>query len=107
MSDPATQAQRVRSDIAAVLSRLESRLRFLLVGALLTLVAIALILGIVVRGLQSRNADLDADIDELEAEAEVNESLVEQSTDAIVLLIGVLEENGINPPEIVIRPPDD
>lgn len=107
MSDPVAQAQRIRTDIASVLSRVESRLRLLLVGALLTLVAIAVILGIVVRGLQARNADLDADIDELEAEAEISDSLIEQATDAIVLLSGILTENGITPPEIIIRPPDD
>ena len=34
----------------------------------------------------------------------VQEDLVRQQTDAIVLLIGILRENDIEPPPIVIRP---
>lgn len=47
--------------------------------------------------LQDRNT-------ELEDQHAVDEDLLRQSTDAIVLLIGTLQANGITPPEIVIRP---
>lgn len=41
---------------------------------------------------------------ELEDKVAVDEDLLEQATDAIVLLIETLQANGITPPEIVIRP---
>jgi cell division protein FtsB len=47
--------------------------------------------------LQAKNADLEAENAELE-------DVTNQATDAIVLLIKTLQDNGITPPEIVIRP---
>lgn len=49
--------------------------------------------------LEDRNA-------ELEETVLIQEDLIKQATDAIVLLINTLEENGIDPPEIIIRHED-
>lgn len=50
--------------------------------------------------LERRNA-------ELEKKVAVDEDLLNQSTDAIVLLIQTLRDHGITAPEIVIRPKDE
>lgn len=50
--------------------------------------------------LEDRNAELEDNL-------AVQEDLLRQSTDAIVLLLDMLQQNGITPPEIVIRPPED
>jgi len=43
----------------------------------------------------------------LERGIEERDDVINQATDAIVLLSQILIDNGITPPEIVIRPPED
>lgn len=54
--------------------------------------------------INQRNEVLAHENEKLELEIIEQEDLLRQAVDAVVLLQGVLRENGINPPEIVIRP---
>lgn len=57
--------------------------------------------------LQDRILELEEQLVQQDEDASDQESIINQQTDAIVLLINTLQDNGINPPEIIIRPPED
>jgi hypothetical protein len=61
----------------------------------------------VVAGQRSTIKDRDARISRLEERLSDAESIQVQQTDAIVLLLDLLEENGVPAPRIRIEPPGD
>lgn len=59
--------------------------------------------GEVIPALEDQIAVLEADVSTLEADNAELEDISRQQTDAIVLLLGILDENKIEAPEIIIR----
>lgn len=111
MSDPAAEAGEVRERIAGALDRTAVLVRLIIVGFAVTVVLLLAVLGGLLQVTRDTNRAVDEQIDvlqkrtdELEATNAANEDVIAQAVDAIVLLQGVLRENGIEPPEITIRP---
>jgi hypothetical protein len=74
------------------------------------LVTLGLVIGITLdtnRAVARQVTPLQNRVLELEETNAAQESIIGQQTDAILLLIGTLKDNGITPPEIVIRAPDE
>jgi len=111
VTDPVSRSDQLDREILAIPADRVFTKRAVAAGfAVVTVLLLAILAGVVaitydtnravdrqVAPLQERNA-------ELEDTAAVQEDLLAQSTDAIVLLLGVLQQNGIDAPEIVIRP---
>lgn len=110
MSDPVDRSDHLDRQLAVVKasSVLSTRtaLRLFLVLAVLLLAILGGVVGITLNtnGAVKDRAVLERRNTELEDKVAVDEDLLEQATDAIVLLIETLQANGISPPEVIIRP---
>lgn len=114
MPDTAAEAIAIRREIAASLRRSASLVRIIVGGfAVMGVLLVAILIGVILitadtnRAVERQVVPLQHRVADLEEQVAVQEDLLEQSTDAIVLLIGELRAAGITPPEIVIRPPDE
>ena len=110
-TDPLTEAADARQAMVAAFQRLSTLARIVVAGFAVTIVLLVAVLGGIVGitldtnravdrqvvPLQERNAELE------EANAQL-EDVSGQAVDWILKLSELLRQNGITPPEVVIRP---
>lgn len=111
MADPLTEAADARQAMVDAFRRLSTLARIVVVGFGVTIVLLVAVLGGIVGitldtnraverqvvPLQERNTELEGTVAQLE---DVNR----QAVDWVVKLSELLRQNGVTPPEVVIRP---
>lgn len=114
MSDPVARSDDLDRQLL-VLRRADVLPRRTVIGGFMILCVLlaAILAGIVAitsdtnQAVERQVVPLQRRVAELEETVADQDSIVTQQTDAIVLLLGILQENGITAPEIIIRPPED
>lgn len=113
-SDPVADAAGVRRQILDALRRSATLVRLVVAGFVVTVMLLVAILAGVVTITLDTNQAVDRQVEplqarnaELETQVAQQETVLTQAVDAIVLLQRMLRDAGIEPPEIVLRPPEE
>lgn len=100
------QSRQLDADIVAMPRDKVFTKRTVVIGFFVVMSAIGYLILSVREIASSTNRAVREQLEDKDETIADQESIIEQATDAIILLLDTLEQNGITPPRIVIEPED-